>query len=522
MVHIEGNPSVAQSQLVDVLKHTASADLKRLLKDGNVTIEFRKLPLANGVLGETGTPDTTNPSALKVSVSPGKIGEQAATLLHEMNVHVVPRLKECERLGIPLNKEVSHSAGEDQIEVQESPDKVSFGKLDVLAFEEQINQIASASIDLAKQPFYSEAKEHVDWIAVDGEVRQSYDKQRAGLSDALQSGTWPKNAGSDFEDSCHKDIEAHEAGMKEEWKTMQEDIEKHQQSTKVTVALPTPSKAFAHLAVAKANSNASQVAEIEENVIADDTTQNEVEPVDDIDLSDQDLSGRDFSSEDLSNHDLSGKNLTNCNLTNCKLTNTNFTNAQMQGASLSFADAQGAIFNGADMQEAEFVQTKLQGASLQYCSMEKAFLGGANLSGANMGQAILKEANLSEAILQNADLTGAQLGSANLKGAQLQGATLTKADLSRANLENANLSQAVLPGADLSHVPLYNADFTGADLSGVAMNYAKVGTADFTGATMDGVTGKAFGMAGNKTLSEQAVADLGKSQGIRYGTSKKV
>ena len=139
------------------------------------------------------------------------------------------------------------------------------------------------------------------------------------------------------------------------------------------------------------------------------------------------------------NLDLSGRNLRFAEFSSARLPYANFYMAKLQGADLSRAQLQGAVLFEAQLQDADLSRAQLQGADLSLAQLQGADLSLAQLQGADLFRAQLQGADLSLAQLQGADLSLAQLQGADLSIAQLQGADLEYAELQGADLEYAQL-----------------------------------------------------------------------------------
>jgi uncharacterized protein YjbI with pentapeptide repeats len=181
-----------------------------------------------------------------------------------------------------------------------------------------------------------------------------------------------------------------------------------------------------------------------------------------------------------------GRNLHSAMLDRSDLTQADFTGADLRRASLRGARLQRARFlcigdtvgearRASQTDERRLGQCALlQGASLRYAQLQGAYLNRAHLQSADLFGADLRDASLDHARLQGATFWGAELTGASLRYAQLQGAGLSFSDLRGASLDNAYLQGAGLwvtdlRGASLDHARLQGAEFPFAKLEGATL-----------------------------------------------------
>ena len=135
----------------------------------------------------------------------------------------------------------------------------------------------------------------------------------------------------------------------------------------------------------------------------------------------------------------------------------------LNGVDLSGADLSEADLRWADLIGVVLSRSALSGAHLSETDLSDADLSGADLTKADLRRTILIGANLSGANLTSAHLVTADLGTADLTGADMRGAYLRGADLRGADLSGVNLIRAILTGADLTGANLTGAKLTGDD-----------------------------------------------------------
>jgi uncharacterized protein YjbI with pentapeptide repeats len=183
-------------------------------------------------------------------------------------------------------------------------------------------------------------------------------------------------------------------------------------------------------------------------------------------------------------YDLSNRNLRCGDFRRADLRRVNLRDTDLRGANLADAELQGAVLGGVKLQRAnlegvqmqgawlvwqeltyipgkgptiEQRETSLAGATLLWAQLQGAQLARVDLTGADLGGAELQGANLSRARLDVADLRWAQLQGANLQRASLQAADLRYAQLQGANLDKAHMEGARLDKAALTHAYIHHA-----------------------------------------------------------------
>lgn len=119
------------------------------------------------------------------------------------------------------------------------------------------------------------------------------------------------------------------------------------------------------------------------------------------------------------------------------------------------------------LRDADLKGAHLEGASLEYADLEGADLRGCHLDGANLGTANLRRAYCEHAHLEGADLWFADLGGAFLWHTYLQGARFYEA-----HLGGAHLDRAVLADEDGAGPRLMDAHWGDANLA--VVNWSRV------------------------------------------------
>lgn len=179
------------------------------------------------------------------------------------------------------------------------------------------------------------------------------------------------------------------------------------------------------------------------------TRPQDLDYVNNLDLSERNLRFAKLSYTRLQNADLSGAKLQGADLASSDLQGADLSGAWLQGANLMFAKLQGAKLWKSRLHGVSLYRAKLQGAKLWYAQLQGVSFSSAQMQGVELNNAWLQGVTFLTAQLQGADLSNAQLQGADLFGAQLQGANLFEA-----KLQGANLSKAQLQGADLSKAQL--------------------------------------------------------------------
>lgn len=164
---------------------------------------------------------------------------------------------------------------------------------------------------------------------------------------------------------------------------------------------------------------------------------------------------------------------------------------QGRGASLRYAEADGAVFARSVLEDADLTGGDFSGADFRATNLRSADLKDSTLSGASFQNADLSYASLAGAIAVGTDFGGANLYDARLANARFNRIRLTKADLRGAVLENAELNQAdfsgaYVGGATLSGASLEAVHFSGAFLDGAVLANADLRGAIFAGAILNG------------------------------------
>jgi uncharacterized protein YjbI with pentapeptide repeats len=141
-------------------------------------------------------------------------------------------------------------------------------------------------------------------------------------------------------------------------------------------------------------------------------------------------------------------NLQRCNLRYAKAFRAFLVNADLRGTDLTGANLREANLHGAKFEmgygkSGVFDPAILEGANLRWAKLRWSRLFGVKLRKGDLQEADLREADLRAADLREANLEGADLRGADLRGADLQGAMLTGAVLTGAQLQGA-----LLPGSE--------------------------------------------------------------------------